>query len=496
MFKNRPRFRFHGDKRKAESLYMQAWQFLEAMKPICPSLPQKGPFRRIFQDGTEYIVREVFGQGFIDVFVPVVVAEHPEEKLKYPDYIQVKLGSYYFLWNIKDKKLCDIPGVDWPVHIDDSESTKTVDEWKEEARESKDREGGKRIPYDKVWVTYHAPDPFPTDSASWRPEYVYDGMLGDRDAWSESHTDGPIDDAKTGEKDLIKHIEAESPDGSTEYDYEGYFYTIADSGNRGNLMHELWNWDSKHTTHDPLVINYASGEDEVIYFLNEKERTQHQEIGLDDNLYEWDQKLKSTRHGLIDEHQWSRRKIEQGCTIDEWDRWTAECSDTGKNQFDGRHAIDIQRYETGRFAGIFRFFISKKQEPDKKRNSVAYPGGSVICGQDVSCEESYPEDDTDYTKTEWKCKAIINSVYFKNSGDIPESIDYYNMPRNTELEDYINNEMSEYVSEYAGNRHTGDSYMDYSASYPHETNITKNYDDRMYKYFYEWPKIEIKTEIV
>lgn len=115
MFRNRPRFRFHGDKRNAESLYMQAWQFLEAMKPTCPGLPQKGPFRRVFQDGTEFVVREIFGQGLIDVYVPVV-AEGRELKK------QDELLRYYRL----EYRDCygNIIDVDWLYN--NSEEAKNI----------------------------------------------------------------------------------------------------------------------------------------------------------------------------------------------------------------------------------------------------------------------------------------------------------------------------------------------------------------------------------
>lgn len=73
-FLNRPHFRFHGDIEEAKTLYMQAWHYLQNMKQsVAPGLGVQGPFRRIFDDGTEFLVRCVAGVDMIEIFVPEAV---------------------------------------------------------------------------------------------------------------------------------------------------------------------------------------------------------------------------------------------------------------------------------------------------------------------------------------------------------------------------------------------------------------------------------------
>lgn len=82
---NRPHFRFHGDIEEAKTLYMQAWNYLQNMKQsVAPGLGVQGPFRRVFDDGTEFLVRCVAGVDMIEIFVPepppAVIPEQEERK--------------------------------------------------------------------------------------------------------------------------------------------------------------------------------------------------------------------------------------------------------------------------------------------------------------------------------------------------------------------------------------------------------------------------------
>lgn len=66
-------------------MYMQAWKFLNDMSAaVSPDLQQKGPFRRIFSDGTQFMAREMFGQSIIEIYVPQGVGKEvtAEEELK------------------------------------------------------------------------------------------------------------------------------------------------------------------------------------------------------------------------------------------------------------------------------------------------------------------------------------------------------------------------------------------------------------------------------
>lgn len=76
-----PKFRFHGDKQKARAQYKQAWAFFERAKKAQRSdLKVLGPFKQVFDDGTQYVVREVFGQPVIDIVSPVMVPQEVEHK--------------------------------------------------------------------------------------------------------------------------------------------------------------------------------------------------------------------------------------------------------------------------------------------------------------------------------------------------------------------------------------------------------------------------------
>lgn len=76
-FLNRPHFRFYGDEYEAKTLYMQAWHYLQNMKQfISPGLGVQGPFHRIFDDGTEFLVQCIGGVDQIEIFVP----PQPEEQ--------------------------------------------------------------------------------------------------------------------------------------------------------------------------------------------------------------------------------------------------------------------------------------------------------------------------------------------------------------------------------------------------------------------------------